>query len=75
MDLKKKKKIKQKDKTGLHFLGFWGGSGFSFPWGLRWGHFLSCGYGDRASFSLGFWVVLEWWRSGVGSGSSGELGN
>ena len=64
----------KKDKTGLHFLGFWGGSGFSFPWGSGWVALLSCGHGDGALFILGFGMVLEWWGSGVWSRSSGDLG-
>ena len=64
----------KKDKTGLHFLGFWGASGFSFPWGSHWVALLSCGHGDGASFILGFGMVLGWWGPGVGLGSSGNLG-
>ena len=64
----------KKDKTGLHFLGFWGGLGFSFPLGSRWVALLFCGHGSGASFILGFWggawmvgiwgVVEEQWRLG-----------
>ena len=61
-------------KTGLHFLGFGGDSGFSFLWGSGWVALLSCGHGDGASFILGFRMVLGWWGFGVWSRNSGDLG-